>query len=152
MCDLVIDWSACAAWVQAIGAIIALGIAIELPRRDQRQQREQLREVFRKLAGEAIDRIDILITRSRQERAVYDIFTLRLGEITGLLARLPLDKLDAADLGVVLEFTALCRRLTDFWNEEMKERVEMGIPGDTSVLENGQAELQRLRASLGLAG
>lgn len=39
-----IDWSSTAAWVQAFGALLALYIAIEIPRRAQRQQRQAFRQ------------------------------------------------------------------------------------------------------------
>ncbi|MBV5270332.1 MAG: hypothetical protein JZU55_11075 [Afipia sp.] len=43
MCQ--IDWSALAAWVQAIFSVVAIGVAIWLPKRDRLEQRKQQFEV-----------------------------------------------------------------------------------------------------------
>jgi hypothetical protein len=145
-----IDWSATAAWVQAWGAVIALFVAVGIPRLQAREQRRQLREVFKNLAARAIERVDRLIAQAqRQAPSGADLSTLSLGEITGLMSRLPIDQLSADDLSTVLEFTALCRRLTDHWNQRMKRVIDLGQKCDAAPLIEAKARLCRLEASFG---
>jgi hypothetical protein len=121
-----LGWRLVAAWVQAIGTIVALGIAICLPRWERRGQWKQTRLVAHSLAKRVVLRLEQLENLAHNpigspRKALQP--ELRLGEVAGILEGLPFERMTTRHISAVLGLAAICRRISDLWLQEVEPKL-----------------------------
>lgn len=156
-----VDWNATAAWVQAFGSVLALFIAIEVPRRAERQRRQAFRQTVLTYA-KTIDQAVAVASIYGPEESIPSLeadpdvagLELKLRSLIRAVERLPLDQLEDetaldATLRLVGAATTFVRsHLGPSLTRPQGEAVAMNKSTPQKARERVSEQLARLEAAL----
>jgi hypothetical protein len=145
-------WEIAAAWVQAIGTIFALGIAIWLPRQEERSRRKQALLTAQRIIAKIINRLEQLEKLAKNPRKGSAMEPeLTLAELAAFVERVPLGPLGTAEIQALLSMAAICRRTRDSWVKNVQPALDRGsqVPDvQLRLLHEAVGQAKRLQAGL----
>lgn len=121
-----IDWSSTAAWVQAVGALVALGVAIAVPRIDAAFKGRRYRAAVLVVAEQCMQAINYLTGSATAPEGSEPSFELSIPFLVKVLDGYPLDQLGSFEVvRSLLAFRTAATHVVDAYDYAHHEDVRL---------------------------